>query len=253
MDIVNKKKKAAEKRKLGTTILPQTEANIYLFKEQHPDQTKTAGEVIDLMALLSLRVNPGAAAELRGFCAKRANAAERESYEIEEANPGSLQAADLRERADYFRALGAHMGRFVPAEKEHNDDTPMKRIDMRKGAYVVVPCDWVVANESSARSCDYAFAVEVRNGEKYDAPHFLVLSEKETCSLDEAVESVEKTWPAIRDVVNAQVGAIRDESGSLLNAEEWMEAPSVGVFPIRDSNSFFWDDEPPYGAMVFRR
>lgn len=253
MDITNKRKKATEKRKLGTTILPQTEANIYLFKEQHPDQTKTAGEVIDLMALLSLRVNPGAAAELQGFCAKRANAAEREAYEIEEADPGSFQAADLREKADYFRALGTHMGRFVPAGKESDSDTPMKRIDMRRGAYVVIPCDWVVANESSARSCDYAFAVEVHNGEKYDAPHFLVLSERETCSLNDAVESVEKVWPDMRDVTNAHVRAIRDENGGILNVEEWMRAPSVGVFPIRDSDSFSWDDEPPYGAMVFRR
>ena len=56
-----------KKRKFGTTVLEQTDDNISMFKEQHPQEFKTPGEVVDLLASLCLRVNKGAAAELSAF------------------------------------------------------------------------------------------------------------------------------------------------------------------------------------------
>ncbi len=41
--------KKPKKRKFGTTVLEQTDDNISMFKEQHPEEFKTPGEVVDLL------------------------------------------------------------------------------------------------------------------------------------------------------------------------------------------------------------
>ena len=45
-----------KKRKFGTTVLEQTDDNISMFKEQHPQEFKTPGEVVDLLASTRVRL-----------------------------------------------------------------------------------------------------------------------------------------------------------------------------------------------------
>lgn len=245
-------KRVDEKRKFGTTVLVKTEDNIGMFKSQYPQEFKTPGEVVDLLASLCLRVNPSAAAELYEFCEQRADAAQRELYELKGTALASLQAADLNAKIEYFKALGAHMSRFVPQERRVGKRLPMKRVDMRFGSYLIIPDDWIVVNEGDARSCDYAFVLEARNWEKYDVPHFVYLSPKETCPNSEAIEAVSASWPRMKDILGMQVELVYDKDGNMLNADEWADAPIVGVFPILDATSFSVGNDAPFGAMIYR-
>ena len=245
-------KRVDEKRKFGTTVLVKTEDNIGMFKSQYPQEFKTPGEVVDLMASLCLRVNPSAAAELYEFCEQRAEAAQRELYELKGSALAPLQAAELNTKIEYYKALGVHMSRFVPQELRVGKRLPMKRVDMRVGAYLIIPDDWNVINEGDARSCDYAFVLEARNWEKYDIPHFVYLSAKETCPNSEVIEAASAVWPRMKNVLGMQVEPAYDKDGGMLNAEEWDDAPTVGVFPIRDASSFSVGNEAPFGAMVYR-
>lgn len=240
-----------KKRKFGTTVLEQTDDNISMFKDQHPQEFKTPGEVVDLLASLCLRVNKGAAAELSAFCAQRAKSIQDELSGYGDAESLSLAADDLNDKLSYYKALRNHMLRFVPQDSLVDKGPSMKRVDLRGGSYLVVPDDWPVVNESNAASCDYAFVLEVRNAS--DAiPHYVYLSSKEVCPTDEVLDAIADIWPGIRDVQTSQVEPIYDKDGMILNADEWMKAPIIGVFPIRDASSFSWEDKAPYGAMVYR-
>ena len=86
-----------KKRKFGTTVLEQTDDNISMFKEQHPQEFKTPGEVVDLLASLCLRVNKGAAAELSAFCAQRVKSIQDELSGYGDAESLSLAADDLND------------------------------------------------------------------------------------------------------------------------------------------------------------
>lgn len=90
-----------KKRKFGTTVLEQTDDNISMFKEQHPQEFKTPGEVVDLLASLCLRVNKGAAAELSTFCAQRVKSIQDELSGYGDAESLSLAADELKEKQKY--------------------------------------------------------------------------------------------------------------------------------------------------------
>lgn len=248
-------KRVDEKRKLGTTVLVRTDNNINLFKEQYPSEFKTPGEVIDLMAGLCLRVNPDAAAELYEFCVERADDAERAIYELKGGIAADAWAGNLRAKRDYYRELAAHLSHFVPKGRTHprkGFQLPMKRIRMRGETYAIVPDDWIVINEDAGKDCDYAFVLEARNSERYGIPHFVYLSESEVCSNEEVIEAAAEVWPKMQEIRDMQVEPAYDKYGVILNAKEWSEAPTIGIFPIADSSSFSYGEEAPYGAMIYR-
>lgn len=243
--------KKPKKRKFGTTVLEQTDDNISMFKEQHPEEFKTPGEVVDLLSTLCLRVNKGAAAELGAFCAQRIKSIQDELGGYSDVESTSLAADDLNDKLSYYKVLRNHMLRFVPQDSLVDKGPSMKRVDLRGGSYLVIPDDWPVVNESNAAACDYAFVLEVRNASD-EIPHFVYLSSKEACSTDEVLNAIAEIWLGIRDIQSAQVEPIYDKNGAILNANEWMKAPIIGVFPIRDASSFSWEEKAPYGAMVYR-
>lgn len=243
--------KKPKKRKFGTTVLEQTDDNISMFKEQHPEEFKTPGEVVDLLSTLCLRVNKGAAAELGAFCAQRIKSIQDELGGYSDVESTSLAADDLNDKLSYYKVLRNHMLRFVPQDSLVKQTSAMKRVDLRGGSYLVIPDDWPVVNEPNAASCDYAFVLEVRNAS--DAiPHYVYLSSKEACPTDEVLNAIADKWPGIRDVQSSQVEPVYDKDGAILNTDEWTKAPIIGVFPIRDASSFSWEDKAPYGAMVYR-
>lgn len=240
-----------KKRKFGTTVLEQTDDNISMFKDQHPEEFKTPGEVVDLLSSLGLRVNKGAAAELSAFCARQVESTQRELAKYHGADAASLAVNDLNDKLSYYKALGNHMLRFVPRDGLAEPVPAMKRVDLQGDSYLVIPDDWPVVNEPSAPSCGYAFVLEVRNSSD-EIPHFVYLSPREACPTDEVLDAIAETWPRIRDVQNLQVEPIYDKGGVILNADEWAKAPAIGVFPIRDASSFSWERKAPYGAMIYR-
>lgn len=241
-----------EKRKLGTTVLVKTDDSIGMFKEQHPGEFKTPGEVVDLLASLCLRVNQSAATELSEFCEQRIEATQDELDKYRGEASNSLLVDDLSDKIAYYKVLKNHMERFVPRDRLANERPAMKRVDLRAGSYLVIPDEWPVVNEANAASSDYAFVLEVRNAGENGVPHYVYLSSEEACPTDEVLDAISAVWPGMREIQSSQVEPVYDKNGAILNADEWMKAPIIGVFPIRDASSFSWEDKPPYGAMIYR-
>jgi len=252
IDMQKYAKKDTGKCKLGTTVLVKTDKSLSMFKELHSDEFKTPGEVIDALAEVGLRVNAGAASELLEFCAGKITEIEQEISGIAGGAASEMRVSDLKDRADYYGRLGRHLSRFLSRDDDARGRATMKRIGMRNGAYLVIPDDWPVINEDDAADCDYASVLEVSNWDKYDVPHFVYFSNDEACSHKEMADAVAGVWPQIRDIQIKQIEPAYNKDGVVLNAEEWKKAPIIGVFPIRDSTSFSWGNEAPFGAMVYR-
>lgn len=239
--------------KLGTTVLVETYENMDLFRKQYPE-FKTPGRIVDLMAGLCLRINPGAAATIRDCCIDNERGI---TLKLREPVVSEFEARDLRAKRDYFHKLADHMSRFAgdgqADDQADQERVAMKRVDLQDGSYLVIPNDWIVANERDASSCDYAFVVEVRYSKIPDLPHVVILSPTERCSYDDSIATAAKISPKIRKALGQKVEPQYDEGGHMLNREAVDSGPFIGVFPILDSTSYEWGDEAPYGAMVYRR
>ena len=250
----SKEKKTRSKRvdpkvKFGTTILEETSENIDLFRKQFPKEYKTPGQVVDMMAGLCLRINSEAAKELHDFCLDRAVRIERQ---LLEPGVGEWEADGLRDERDYLRNLANHMARFYESKEGDDKRIAMKRVDLQDGSYVIIPKDWIVANEGDASSSSYAFVVEIAHSKVPDLPHVVILSPKAHCSNADAVSLAVEASPAIRRVLEREVEPQCDEDGNVLNEDAVRDNPIPGVFPIRDATSYKWGDKAPYGAMVYR-
>ena len=235
-----KEKKTRSKRvdpkvKFGTTVLEETDVNIDLFKKQYPKGYKSSGQVVDMMAGLCLRINPKAAKEIHDFCLRRALEIERRLWRQHKSDVSELKADNLRDECDYLRKLADHMSRFY---EDGDKRSAMKRLDLRDGSYLVIPEDWIVANEEDASTSSFAFVVEIAHSEIRGLPHIIILSPKESYSgcldLGPALSFAAKASPVIRDALEKN-------------------ADIVGVFPIRDASSYGRGNKAPYGAMIYRR
>lgn len=133
-------------------------------------------------------------------------------------------------------------------------NTQMMKIKIRDG-HVIVPKGWVILAGLDPKECDHVGVVEVRNGARYNTPHFVFFSTRPLEDFqDEDYERVNeeciKAFPDFEKILGAQVEPKIDKDNNILNREEFLDAPNVGYFPILDSG--LDPDRYPSGAMVIR-
>lgn len=241
------------KVKFGTTVQARTNELIAAFRSSWPSLYRTPGAVVDEMAAVLLNVPPSVAGEVMGFCDNMLGVLEKKVDALKETGAKDFMLSDYQAEIASYRRLRQHFSRMMPAGAERSNDTAMKRIDMAGRSYVVFPDDWVVLNGSVAEACAHVFAIEVKNGDCYAAPHFIYFSDVPVSQFDDdvAIEAIERVWPQVIDVKKDMVKPVYDRNGVMLNMKEVSESPYIGVFEIRDSSSFDAWEKPAYGAMVF--
>lgn len=142
-------------------------------------------------------------------------------------------------------------------DKKKKEDSMLTIYDMKDGAFVKAPRSWIVTNPESAINSDYAGVIEIRNGEKYDAPHFLFFLADHTASelTDEErfsiIRDATSKWPPFVQVQEDVVELKYGPDGGIINQKEYMQAPTIGFFPIFDEGKYPLGN-PPYGAVVVR-
>lgn len=245
------------KVKLGTTILEKTDGLIVRFREMSNGEFKTPGEAIDYLTGVSLDISEQAAAELARFCESKREESELALADCERGGAEEMQLDSAKRTVDSYSRLEDHFRRFISEDELSEYDNPMRRVDLADGSYVVLPDEdgWVSINEDDARYSAYVYVVEIKNGAKYSAPHFVFYSSdaKKSLSRDAVLHEVGRIWPDIKRVQEDWVKPIYDNEGRMINYKEVDKAPCIGVFEVRDSTSFGPTDKAPYGAMVFRR
>lgn len=141
--------------------------------------------------------------------------------------------------------------------KKEQEDAILTTYDMRGGAIIKAPRGWIVTNPEKAIESNYAGVVEIRNGDRYDAPHFLFfiadhpaseLSEEERLNV---LRDATSKWPRLTEVQEDIVELQYGPDGGVLNQKEYMQSPCIGFFPIWDAGQYPLGD-PPYGAVIIR-
>lgn len=127
------------------------------------------------------------------------------------------------------------------------------------GDAILAPMDWIAVNPSIAPYATCAYVVEVKFGERYDAPHFLIFSEEMRTELTdnekkEYLDEIEKAWPGLKQVREDQVDLAYGPDGGVLNQAEFKNSPVIGFFPVPEQSHHLlkWRPSLSYGAVVIR-
>ena len=126
-----------------------------------------------------------------------------------------------------------------------------KNIPLLDGT-VVVPDDCIVVDQTKTAASNFAGIVAEKNS---TLPHFLVLSETPVSDYSVAdennlYEQLGRLYPEVEEVRMNEVEAIYDEDGIIVNCDEWVSAPRLGLFPVfeaEDMDSLF------FGTGILRR
>lgn len=246
----------ARKTKIGTTILERTSGLMARFRSSDEGEFRTPGEVIDYVVGATLDVSDETARELARFCEQKGGEARKKLDSLGNWGAGKMQESEARRTADGYEKLANLFSRLSPCADGTVTREPMRRVDLEDGAYVVFPDadDWVVLNEDRAFESSHVLVVEIKNGYKYSAPHFVFFASRPNSEIDRdtVLGEVASVWPMLSKVRKAVVEPAYDRDGRMLNEKEFNEAPSIGIFEIRDSTSFNSIKDAPYGAVVYR-
>ncbi|EPB8220769.1 hypothetical protein [Clostridium perfringens] len=206
-------------------------------------------ELINYLIRIFLNLKPSVKRNLATICKNEYEKLDKETY--------CSAAFERNEKEITKKQYKNLMEFFLDGEKENfiiEENNSMKKIEIQNG-YVIFPEDWVILNEDDAKNCEYVGVIEVKNGTKYNSPHFLFFSTKpineltnnDTKKLD---EKCIKMFSDYQKILNDYIPLKYDEKGEMLNGKEHISGPIPGYFAILDYGldiSYY-----PLGAMVFR-
>lgn len=163
---------------------------------------------------------------------------------------------------DYFKE-----GELPLVDRSDIDSTLIK-VFIKDGIFVC-PSTYILLNYEEAKDSPYACIVECRNSKTFGykhfgepIPHFVYFcSTKYAENYDNSFcEMVKKAcvrvWPKFDQVLESQVEPIDDPDnfGEILNAEQWYDAPTIGLFAAYEQGDtkFGPKYKPPAGVHIVR-
>lgn len=245
------------KVKLGTTVLEKTQLAFTDLKSRSGGEFRTLGEAIDYVAGALLDMTPAAATRLLKACMDERHRSEQAlaRKHIDSTEGFSYDAE--KKTVDCYLRLEGLLNRYADSSMLRGLINPRRRVELADGASVVFPDvdDWIEVNPSEAGASSIVYVVEIKNGKKYSAPHFVYYSRADAEPVDRAVmiNEIAGIWPEIRKVQDEEIAPVYDKTGFMVNYREMLDAPMIGVFEIGDAASFAPGDAVPYGAMVYRQ
>lgn len=141
-------------------------------------------------------------------------------------------------------------------QAEYVSEISYATISISDGDIIQIPVTWLVANPHEAPKATHAFVMEILRGEDYDSPHILYLSEKSYEEIgaedrEEILRACEAIWPRLKEVREADIEPKYGPHGKILNKDEYMSSPKVGLFNIMEKSNP--DSKTPYNAGIIRK
>lgn len=230
--------------KRSVDLSPDTDVALDAFRAlaEKRGVSLSRGAAIDAVLGAILRLKPEQAARLYNEARKGIEAAQIELDATSRDDALSWRSA--AEDVDGWKSIAEL---FDVIADDYVEPAPMRSIKML-GQRILIPdsTDWIVVNESNAAGSTKATIVEVKNGSRFGAPHFIYFADGETSTeaIDAAILAV---YPRYEDILAARVEPAVDSSGNCLNLEQLRNAPVPGYFAAMSNGSVA---ENPYGVIL---
>ena len=216
--------------------------DVYRARAEKNGVVFSRGAAMDSILGSLLRLEPSQAC---GFRAEAMNQLEAAQALLETYDPKEkllYQAAK-----DRVKTLELVYEFFDSLTDEYEEPSPVRVIQMYEKRLVIPDTDdWVVINEADAEMSSDATIVEVKNGERYGARHYVYFGGNDV-SKKFINHAICRKCPEFLKVLEARVDPIKGPDGNYINLEQFSKAPFVGYFPARDDLPA---SEAPYGVVI---
>ena len=230
--------------KRSVDLSPNTDVALDAFRNLSEKRgvSLSRGAAIDAVLGAILRLSPEMAASLYKE-ARRGLKAAQDALDAT-SREDALSRRSATENVEGWKTVAEL---FDIIADGYEEPAPMRSIGM-KGRRVLIPDapDWILVNEGNAAQSTVATVVEIKNGARFDAPHFVYFDNGEAGhkAIDAAILAV---YPRYEDILAARIEPVKDSDGNYLNLEELKEAPMPGYFPAQQNNPVSGN---PYGVVI---
>lgn len=230
--------------KRSVDLSPSSDVLLDAFRKlaEKRDVSLSRGAAIDAVLGAVLRVSPGQAARL--YDAARKGLASSQDALDATSREDALSRQRAAEEVESWQRIAEL---FDILSNDYIEPAPMRSVKML-GQHLLVPDapDWILVNEKDAACSTRATIVEVKNGARFEAPHFVYFDtgESSTRSIDAAILEI---YPDYEKILAARVEPVRDAEGNLLNLDQLKEAPVPGYFPALPNDPVQGN---PYGVVL---
>ena len=119
-----------------------------------------------------------------------------------------------------------------------------------KSGTLIYPADWIELVHDMPEESEYICAFEVHNADELPVLFFCSKSPLVQISEEDENKLIHQACalvPGFREALNAKVEPVRDSNGHIINAEEFLAAPVLGLYPVcREEERI----HHPYGAFI---
>lgn len=232
------------KLKRSVDLSPDTDVNLDRFRELAAGEgaLPSRGAAIDAIVNTVLSLSSSDAAAMCQ-AARRALSAAEARIDATDRN----DELAYRDATSSVKRFGGLVELFGILAGGITTSQPMRSIRM-EGKRVLIPDseDWIVINEKDAPRSTQATIVEIKNGARFGAPHF-VYFDRGTARAAEIDEAILEVYPAYSEILSARVQPAYDAHGRIINLEEYAEAPLPGYFCAAPHDPEMGD---PYGVHI---
>lgn len=232
------------KKKISIDFSPANHEKLVKFVENYPGITSSSAAINYLVTVFA-----DLPTQIRDTLAKACHDAIKEEEALFSGR-GSFEKEEATRRMGLYREIIL----FVTQQQGYTTrEKIMNKIEIKNG-HAIIPEDWIVVKNINPLSCEHVGVIEVRNGEKYNAPHIVFFSYKPINQLsdaerDDIIEKCICHYPKLGKLKAMQIEPVFDKDRNIINAEQYMAAPAIGLFaiPIYGTMTAF-----PEGAMIVR-
>lgn len=230
--------------KRSVDLSPNTDVALDAFRDLSAKRgvSLSRGAAIDAVLGAILRLTPEMAARLY----KEAHKGLKGAQDALDATSRE-DALSRRNAAETVEGWKSVVELFDIMADGYEEPAPMRSIRM-SGRRVLIPDapDWILVNEGDAAQSTVATIVEIKNGARFNAPHFVYFDNGEASSraIDAAILAA---YPRYGEILAARIEPMKDADGNYLNLEELKEAPAPGYFPAQENDPIAGN---PYGVAI---
>ena len=244
-------KRKEERKKISFDLNYENIEKLNKIKtELYSEKLASTSDVINSLFDVFIGIEEPVKKSICSFCKLEIK---RTNEKIKHVGNPSFQYVELREiRRQYEKIYD-----FFKLNDMENEDIyalkDMKRINISNG-YVVFPNDWVVIKYDPPEDSINAVVIEVMNGWKYNAKHYIFFTYKnflDSAEEERILEMISSEYPEFEAILKKRLKPIYDINGKLINEKEYSEAPAPGFFFLPDSTEAQFK-EIPFGAQIFR-